>query len=255
MRRSLAPVIGAALLAAAASAQDHPNAPEAADHVLQVPADPAAAPPAEAHAHDDMLKPRVPTLLTGYGVGGFTITTAVPEAQAFFSNGMELGAAFAHSAAGAAMEHAVELDPACAMCKWGQALVEGPTINYGKDADERKPLYALARAAEVEAIHSGTAKERELTAALVERYRPRGTTNRRDTAYAAAMTKLQRRQTPALKLGPNEKNILRVTLKVRTSPCASTTRKSPASAARRPTSPATSGWSPHRHRPRSTPGR
>jgi len=140
----------------------------------------------DTHSHDDMLKPKVPTLLTGYGVGGFAVTTSVPAAQAFFSNGMELGAAFAHSAAGAAMEHAVSLDPACAMCKWGEALVEGPTINYGKDAKERKPLLALAREAEVQAIRHGTMRERELTAALVERYRS-GKPAQRDADYARAM--------------------------------------------------------------------
>ena len=158
--------MGTATLATAAFAQDAPRKLEPADHAARMPA------AHDAHSHDDNLKPKVPTLLTGYGGGGFTITTAVPQAQAFFSNGMELGAAFAHSAAGAAMEHATMLDPDCAMCKWGEALVEGPTINYGKDKDERKPLYALAREAEAQAIRNGTARERELTAALVERYRP-----------------------------------------------------------------------------------
>ncbi|MBO0748976.1 MAG: hypothetical protein J2O44_00900 [Porphyrobacter sp.] len=167
--------LAALALASAARAQDAPKKLEPADHAAQMPA-----------GHDDMLKPKVPTLLTGYGVGGFAITTSVPEAQAFFSNGMELGAAFAHSAAGAAMEHAVMLDPACAMCKWGEALVEGPTINYGKDKKERQPLFALAREAEVEAIQRGIAKERALTAALVERYRP-GTPAKDDAAYARAM--------------------------------------------------------------------
>jgi hypothetical protein len=137
-------------LASAGSAQDAPKKAEPADHAAQMPA------AHDAHSHSDNLKPKVPTLLTGYGSGGFTVTTSVPQAQAFFSNGMELGAAFAHSAAGAAMEQAVALDPACAMCKWGQALVEGPTINYGKDKDERKPLFALAREAEVLAVQGGT---------------------------------------------------------------------------------------------------
>jgi len=90
-------------------------------------------------------------LLKGYGGGGFAITTKVPEAQAFFSNGMELGAAFAHPAAIAAMKQAVTLDPACAMCKWGESLVDGPTINYGKDAKERAPLHVLVRDAQREA--------------------------------------------------------------------------------------------------------
>jgi hypothetical protein len=175
---------GAMAIASMAAAQDQPAKPEPADHAAQMPAS------HDAHSHDDNLKPRVPTLLTGYGTGGFPVTTSVPDAQAFFSNGMELGAAFAHSAAGVAMEHAVALDPNCAMCKWGQALVEGPTINYGKDKDERKPLYALAREAEIGAIRHGTAKERELTAALVERYRP-GSPGKADEAYAAAMQAVQ----------------------------------------------------------------
>jgi tetratricopeptide (TPR) repeat protein len=176
--------IGLAALGAAASAQDHPATAEPADHAAQMPA------AHDAHSHDDNLTPKVPTLLSGYGGGGFAITTQVPEAQAFFSNGMELGAAFAHSAAAAAMEHAVTLDPACAMCKWGEALVEGPTINYGKDKHERKPLRILAREAAKLAATSGTAKEKALTAALVERYR-HGNTNKRDAAYAGAMQAVQ----------------------------------------------------------------
>ncbi len=184
MRRLWIAAIGAAALASAGAAQDAPPKPEPADRAAQMPA------AHDAHSHDDNLKPKVPTLLTGYGAGGFVITTAVPQAQAFFSNGMELGAAFAHSAAGAAMEQAVALDPNCAMCKWGQALVEGPTINYGKDKDERKPLLALAREAEVLAVQGGTSKERELTAALVERYRS-GNPYKRDAAYAQAMLAVQ----------------------------------------------------------------
>jgi tetratricopeptide (TPR) repeat protein len=184
MRRIWIAGWSALALASAGTAQDAPTRLEPADHAVQMPA------AHDAHSHDDNLKPKVPTLLEGYGSGGFAITTAVPQAQAFFANGMELGAAFAHSAAGAAMEHAVALDPQCAMCKWGQALVEGPTINYGKDKAERKPLYALAREAEVMAVRGGTSKERELTAALVERYRP-GSPAKRDAAYAKAMLAVQ----------------------------------------------------------------
>jgi len=184
MRRYWTMAIGVAALGAAASAQDHPATAEPADHAAQMPA------AHDAHSHDDSLKPKVPTLLTGYGGGGFAITTSVPEAQAFFSNGMELGAAFAHSAAAAAMEHAVELDPACAMCKWGEALVEGPTINYGKDKHERKPLRILAREAAKLAARDGTAREKALTAALVTRYRG-GNPAKRDTEYAAAMQAVQ----------------------------------------------------------------
>ncbi|MFN9580783.1 MAG: hypothetical protein ACK56H_12145, partial [Novosphingobium sp.] len=88
---------------------------------------PAAESTKDAHRHDDLLTPRSPQLLPGYGNGGFAITGANPQAAAFFANGLELHAAFAHRAGVAAMEQAVRLDPACGMCQWGVALVDGPT--------------------------------------------------------------------------------------------------------------------------------
>jgi len=173
----LALALGA--LAPAAFAQDmhagH-SLPEAKDH-------------AEAGhaAHDDNIVPNTPTLLAGYGNGGFAVTTQVPPAQAFFANGMELGAAFAHSAAILAMKEAVRLDPACAMCLWGEALVSGPTINYGKEEKARVPLAALVAKARKLA---GNEREKALIAALAERYRP-GKPAARDRAYASAMQKVQ----------------------------------------------------------------
>lgn len=159
------------------------------DHAMSAP--PTAAPGHDpAHNHDDMVAPKTPTLLTGYGKGGFTITTAVPQAQAFFFNGLELGAAFAHKASIEAMTEAVRLDPACAMCLWGQALVSGPTINYGKEPDERKPLLNLALSAQKMAKANGTQRERDLTNALVLRYRPGGKPLDHDRAYAEAMGRI-----------------------------------------------------------------
>ncbi len=145
------------------------------------------------HSHDDNAVPMTPTLLAGYGGGGFAVSTSVPAAQAFFSNGMELAAAFAHKAAIAATREAVRLDPACAMCLWGEALVSGPTINYGSDAKERAPLLVLAHKARTLATKAGTPRERDLIAALIPRYLPGKETHRRDAAYAAAMRQLAAR--------------------------------------------------------------
>lgn len=142
------------------------------------------------HSHDESTVPKVPTLLPGYGTGGFTVTTSVPAAQAFFSNGMELAAAFAHKAAISATTEAVRLAPSCAMCLWGEALVSGPTINYGTDPEERAPLLTLARKAKVLAAQTGTPRERELIDALIPRYLPGKDIERRDVAYAAAMQKV-----------------------------------------------------------------
>lgn len=156
-------------------------------------AEPEHANHAGGHSHDDNAVPKVPTLLAGYGNGGFAVTTKVPAAQAFFSNGMELGAAFAHKAAVAAMGEAVRLDGTCAMCLWGEALVSGPTINYGSEPKERAPLLVMARKAKALATKNGTARERELIDALILRYLPGKDVHARDVAYAGAMQRLAAR--------------------------------------------------------------
>lgn len=153
-------------------------------------AQPSAAPEAvhidDQHAGSGIAEPKQTVLLSGYGGGGFTISTNVPEAQAFFSNGMELGAAFAHSAAIDAMKESVRLDPNCAMCLWGEAYTSGPTLNYGSDKNERKPLLALARKASKMARDHGTPRERDLTRALIQRYKG-GDVHKRDKAFHRTM--------------------------------------------------------------------
>ncbi|WP_423141025.1 hypothetical protein ACOYW6_09185 [Parablastomonas sp. CN1-191] len=201
MTRWMMPAALAALAGSAAIAQDtahdmaptmtehgHPAPPPSAPAALPTPATPAAG-HADHMGHDDGIAPKVPTLLPGYGGGGFAVTTAVPRAQAFFANGLELHAAFAHTAAIEAMTEAVRLDPACAMCLWGEALTRGPTINFGKDAKERKALRPLVRRAAALAARTGTPREKALIAALDQRYRP-GAVPGRDRAYADAMKRV-----------------------------------------------------------------
>ena len=140
--------------------------------------------------HGDMAAPKTPTIMEGYGGGGFPITTANPKAQAFFDNGMQLDQAFAHKAATEAMEEAVRLDPQCAMCLWGQAWVSGPTINFGKSEDEVAKLAELAdKAADLAKAH-GTERERALIHALQLRYKDGGGGKDGDLHFAKAMTVL-----------------------------------------------------------------
>jgi len=141
--------------------------------------------------HADSPAPRHPTILPGYGSGGFPIGTAVPQAQAFFDNGMQLAHAFAHTAAIAAFEESVRLDPNCALCLWGQAWASGPTINYPIEADETGRLAEMAaRAARL--ARNGPEKERLLTEALVARY-ARGGGDAGNRAFAEAMDAIARR--------------------------------------------------------------
>ena len=145
------------------------------------------------HDHSDKAAPKTAQLLEGYGNGGFPVTGASAPAQAYFSNGMELAAAFAHKASIVAMEEAVRLDPACALCLWGLAYTSGPTINYGKDWPERKPLYAMLVKAEALAKKTGTKRERDLIAVFRKRYTPGATPARRDAVFAKDMQKLVRK--------------------------------------------------------------
>ena len=153
---------------------------------------PAPASHSEMHGmnHSDMAAPKVPTLLTGYGDGGFPITTKVPRAQAFFDNGMQLAHAFAHKAAIEAMTEAVRLDPACAMCLWGQAWASGPTINFGKEPGEITKLAGLVETATTLAATNGTDRERALIHALGLRYHDGGGGKPGDLDFAKAMTVL-----------------------------------------------------------------
>ncbi len=181
--------IGAAVLllnGVSGAAQDGPGDPAKATPAAE------AIHPAE-HDHSDKAAPKTAQLLEGYGNGGFAITNANPQAQAFFSNGMELAAAFAHRASVVAMEEAVRLDPACAMCLWGLAYADGPTINYGKQWPDRKKLHAMLVNAEALAKPAGSRRERDLIAAFRKRYVPGAQIEVRDIAFAKDMQKLVKR--------------------------------------------------------------
>jgi hypothetical protein len=110
------------------------------------------------------------SILHGYGTGGFTIKTNSPEAQEYFNNGMQLAHAFAHKSAIAAFRRAEQLDPACAMCVWGEAWARGPSINFTIDDDAQAELVPLVAKAAVLA-RNNPERERELIAALEKRYK------------------------------------------------------------------------------------
>ncbi|MGN6820668.1 MAG: hypothetical protein ACTHJR_18585 [Sphingomonas sp.] len=139
---------------------------------------------------DDLPVGATPRLYPGYGGGGFPIATANPQAQAFFDNGMQLAHAFAHHAASAAFAEAVKLDPDCAMCQWGAAWSDGPTINFGIGADQQKTALAKVVAAEKLLTPRSPQRERDLIAALKLRYVDGGGKGSGDRAFAKAMDAL-----------------------------------------------------------------
>ena len=131
-----------------------------------------------------------PPLWAGLGELNIPVTTNSEEAQRYFNQGMRIANDFNHVEAIRSFRRAQELDPACAMCYWGEALALGPNINAPMD-DAAIPLaYAAMRKAV--SLNSGvTAKEKALIAALETRYSEDGKLRAQmDNAYAKAMLAL-----------------------------------------------------------------
>jgi tetratricopeptide (TPR) repeat protein len=113
------------------------------------------------------------------------------EARPWFDQGLLMAYNFNHAAAVASFRKAQALAPGCALCFWGEALVQGPNINAPMEANALAPtLSALAKA---QALVAGApALDRALVAALAARYSadPKADRAALDAAYADAMLKL-----------------------------------------------------------------
>jgi tetratricopeptide (TPR) repeat protein len=123
------------------------------------------------------------------------ITTNVPEAQAYFDQGLRLYYAFNHAEAIRAFREAQRLDSACAMCFWGEALAWGPNINAPMDSAGGAAAHAAVQRALAVRSHASDL-ERALIDALTVRYAApeRATANRAslDSAYVNAMARVAR---------------------------------------------------------------
>jgi hypothetical protein len=141
----------------------------------------------EGHAAADSAPP-----LYGAALGSFTwpVSTASPEAQAYFDQGVKLMYAYARDHARPSFAQARRLDPSCAMCWWGEAWSMGAYLNGAmRDADAPAADAAARRARELAAAN-GTELERALTVALTARYapsHPKGGRKGLDSAYVRAM--------------------------------------------------------------------
>ncbi len=127
-------------------------------------------------------------LFEGLGDLHLPITTASPEAQRYFDQGLGLAFAFNHAAADFAFTEAAMHDPDCAMCYWGSALVLGPNVNAAMDPANNERAHLLVSKAAQLAVDA-TDKEQVLIAALQQRYAATAPEDRTplDEAYADAM--------------------------------------------------------------------
>ncbi|HJW52958.1 MAG TPA: hypothetical protein VJ501_13170 [Burkholderiaceae bacterium] len=128
-----------------------------------------------------------PVLYNNLGSLSFKATQQ-PQAQAWFNQGMRLAFAFNHAEAQRAFREAQALDPKCALCYWGEALILGPNINVPMVPEANAPaLEALAKA--VERAPSASPRDQALIQALSKRYSadPKSERPALDAAYAEAM--------------------------------------------------------------------
>ena len=130
-------------------------------------------------------------LWPGLGAIGYAVTTGSPEAQAWFDQGLAFAYGFNHQEAIRSFRRAQAIDPACAMCFWGEAFALGPNINAPMFEEAVAPAYAAIEKAR--ALREGASeKERGLIDALTRRYAAAPVADRSslDNAFADAMDAL-----------------------------------------------------------------
>jgi len=130
-----------------------------------------------------------PVLIEGLGTSEISPDTENAEARRWFDQGVRLIWAFDEIEAVRAFREAQRLDPACAMCFWGEAWARGPTINLRPRTEE---LDAARNAAERAVTLSRRLGERErrLIRAMRERTGDKAFRNDR---YAETMERLAER--------------------------------------------------------------
>ncbi|MDI9237808.1 hypothetical protein QLQ15_02640 [Lysobacter sp. LF1] len=142
---------------------------------------------------EDSAEANAPPLFDTFGDLHRDIGTKVPQAQRYFDQGLRLTYGFNHEAAGRAFAEAERLDPNCAMCAWGQALVLGPNINMPMPPELAADATMYAARAKSLSAHA-TPADRALIDALVQRYATPSPDDRKplDEAYAKAMGEAHR---------------------------------------------------------------
>ncbi len=137
------------------------------------------------------LAPVGATMLDGLGDYRMPITTDNEEVQRWFDQGLMLTYGFNHDAAERSFLKAIEIEPECAMCWWGAALVLGPNINA--------PMDPMSNPAAVERVAAASAladqvseREQAYIRALAARYAEPAPEDRGhlDQAFADAMAGL-----------------------------------------------------------------
>ena len=149
-------------------------------------------------------KPEVPFYDAVLGPLTRDITTAYPEAQAYFNQGLQMMYAFTLSTALASFEEAQRRDPDCAMCYFGEAWARGPFLNGRMRPSYAPEAFEAIQKAIVLVEEAGTPLERALINAMALRYTEEEDADRRpklDSIYSRAMSEIYRDYPDDLEVG------------------------------------------------------
>lgn len=150
----------------------------------QSPSTPSADAPSNVHSSSSIAG-----LYRGFNGYARQVTTASPEAQRWFNQGIQLLYGYNHDEAIRSFEKAAELDPSCAMAWWGSAYARGLHINNPLMSETQSRLAHEAAQKAQRALDNETPVERALVAAVSKRYAWPAPQDRAplDQAYADAM--------------------------------------------------------------------
>jgi tetratricopeptide (TPR) repeat protein len=137
------------------------------------------------------LAPVGANLIEGLGDYSMPVTAKNADVQRWFDQGLAMTYGFNHDAAERSFLKAAELDPDCAMCWWGAALVLGPHVNAAMDPNNSPKAWDRLQRAQRTASKVSE-KEQAFIKALSARYAEKPPEDRRplDEAYAKAMGEL-----------------------------------------------------------------
>jgi tetratricopeptide (TPR) repeat protein len=139
------------------------------------------------------MQPTTP-LFENLGEYHHPISTSVPLTQRYFDQGFILTYGFNHAEAARLFREAARLDPNCAMCYWGIALVLGPNINAGMDTEVVPEAWQALQNA-IALSPQASDKEQAYIQALAKRYSldPNADRAALNAAYADAMREVRDR--------------------------------------------------------------
>lgn len=158
---------------------------------------PSSEPTAAANAVSTTRAPAAPvgaTLLEGMGSFSRPLRSQQSDVQRWFDQGLALAYGFNHGAAERSFLKATELDPDCAMCWWGAALVLGPHVNAPMDPSDNGKAWARLQKARAAGANASPV-EQAFIHALSARYIQDPPENRLalDEAFASAMADVSAR--------------------------------------------------------------